>query len=104
MSAQADLRGAIVAALRADAALTAVIGADRVHDGAPRGAAIPFVDLGAVETRLLAATPGYYGYKIEMNTKRAQDNNIWSFLVNSTQHNTTMLTCSIHVNPRIFLT
>ncbi|MCA1241378.1 DUF3168 domain-containing protein [Stappia stellulata] len=57
MSAQADLRGAIVAALRADAALTAVIGADRVHDGAPRGAAIPFVDLGAVETRLLAATP-----------------------------------------------
>ena len=49
MSAQADLRGAIVAALRADAALTAVIGADRVHDGAPRGAAIPFVDLGAVE-------------------------------------------------------
>jgi hypothetical protein len=57
MSAQADLRGAIVAALRADAALTALIGADRVHDGAPRGAAIPFVDLGAVETRLLTAEP-----------------------------------------------
>ncbi|SDT99005.1 DUF3168 domain-containing protein [Stappia sp. ES.058] len=57
MSAQADLRGAIIAALRADAALTELLGVDRVHDGAPRGAAIPFVDLGAVETRLLTAEP-----------------------------------------------
>lgn len=57
MSAQGDLRGTIVAVLRADPALTALIGTDRVHDGAPRGALLPFVEIGAVETRLLAAVP-----------------------------------------------
>lgn len=58
MSGQAALRGAIVAGLAADPALLALLGGPRIHDGAPRGCPHPFVELGAVETRLLAAERG----------------------------------------------
>jgi len=57
MSAQQALRAALVETLRGDAALTALIGPGRVHDGAPRATPAPYVDLGPMETRLLTGDP-----------------------------------------------
>ncbi len=45
------LQEAVFAALAADAALTGLIGAGRVHDGPPRNAAAPYVHLGEVTAR-----------------------------------------------------
>ncbi|QGZ36802.1 DUF3168 domain-containing protein [Stappia indica] len=56
MSAQVALRAALVKALRADAQLTALTGGERVHDGAPRGSAHPFIELGALVSRPLLSS------------------------------------------------
>ena len=56
MSAQAALRAALVKALRADAQLIALTGGERVHDGAPRGSAHPFVELGPIVSRPLLSS------------------------------------------------
>lgn len=56
MSAQGDLRAALVKALRADADLAALTGGERVHDGAPRGSAHPFIELGALVSRPLLSS------------------------------------------------
>lgn len=56
MSAQAALRAALVKALRADAQLTALTGGERVHDGAPRGATHPFIELGPIVSRPLLSS------------------------------------------------
>lgn len=56
MSAQAALRAALVKALRADADLAALTGGERVHDGAPRGGAHPFIELGPIVSRPLLAS------------------------------------------------
>ena len=45
------LQEAVFAALAADAALTGLIGAGRVHDGPPHSAAAPYVHLGEVLAR-----------------------------------------------------
>jgi hypothetical protein len=45
MSAALALQSALVAALRADGPLTALLGAEAVYDGAPRDAAFPHVTL-----------------------------------------------------------
>lgn len=45
MSASLAVQAALITALRTDAALTALLGEDAVHDGAPRGAAFPHVAL-----------------------------------------------------------
>lgn len=45
MIAALDLQAAIVAALAADADLTALVG-DRIHDGAPRATAFPSITFG----------------------------------------------------------
>lgn len=57
MSALAALRGALVACLRQDAGLQALPVPPAIHDGAPRAAAYPFVEIGRIDTRLLAAVP-----------------------------------------------
>jgi hypothetical protein len=41
-----DLHAAIAAHLLADADLVALLGGPRIHDGAPRGTAFPFVTIG----------------------------------------------------------
>ena len=56
MSAQGDLRAALVKALRTDAQLTALTGGERVHDGAPRGATHPFIELGPIVSRPLLSS------------------------------------------------
>jgi hypothetical protein len=56
MSLHAALRGALVACLRQDAGLQALPVPPAVHDGAPRGADHPFIEIGRIDTRLLAAT------------------------------------------------
>lgn len=56
MSAQGDLRAALVKALRADADLAALTGGERVHDGAPRGGAHPFIELGPIVSRPLLSS------------------------------------------------
>lgn len=56
MSAQGALRAALVKALRADADLIALTGGERVHDGAPRGAVHPFIELGALVSRPLLSS------------------------------------------------
>lgn len=50
------LRAAVYAALRADSALTTVLGGQRVYDEPPRAAEFPYVTLG--EARLLEAATG----------------------------------------------
>ena len=45
MSAALALQSALVAALRADAPLTALLGGQAIHDGAPQGAGFPHVSL-----------------------------------------------------------
>jgi hypothetical protein len=57
MSAAA-LRSAVVATLAADPGILALAGPSRVHDGVPRGAALPYLAVGAIETRLLVADAG----------------------------------------------
>lgn len=47
------LQAAIHARLSADAALTALLGAGRIHDGPPRAAALPFVAFGRWRVRPL---------------------------------------------------
>ncbi len=54
MSAELALRAALIARLRADAALTSIIGAGCIFDGAPRGQAFPFVTLGEIRSLRLA--------------------------------------------------
>ncbi|MAB01109.1 MAG: hypothetical protein CMN87_19870 [Stappia sp.] len=49
------LRGAAFALLSGDADLVALTGAQRIHDGAPRGAAFPHLVIGAIESRPLLA-------------------------------------------------
>lgn len=56
MSLHAALRGALTACLRQDAGLAALPVPPAIHDGAPRGAAHPFIEIGRIETRLLAGT------------------------------------------------
>lgn len=50
MSAAVSLEEAVLARLRADVGLTALLGPGRVHDGAPKNAPAPFVSLDRVET------------------------------------------------------
>ena len=45
------LKGAILARLSADAALTALIGPGRIHDEVPRGAEAPYVVFGDITCR-----------------------------------------------------
>ena len=45
MSAALALQTALIAALRADAPLTALLGGEAIHDGAPQGAGFPHVAL-----------------------------------------------------------
>ncbi len=45
MSAALALQSALIVALRADATLTALLGAEAVYDGAPQGAGFPHVAL-----------------------------------------------------------
>lgn len=52
------LQAAIVARLSADAALTALVGEGRIHDGPPRAAALPIVALGRWRVRPLDASGG----------------------------------------------
>lgn len=47
------LQAAIHARLAGDAALTALVGAGRIHDGPPRAAALPFVAFGRWRVRPL---------------------------------------------------
>lgn len=56
MSADTALQAALVARLSEDAALLALLGGLRVHDGPPRGAATPYVALGAWRLRPLDAS------------------------------------------------
>jgi len=51
--ADTALQAALVARLAADAALVALLGGPRVHDGPPRGAATPYVALGEWRVRPL---------------------------------------------------
>lgn len=55
MSAGKALRAGIIAELRGDAALTALLGGANVFDGSPRGATHPFVTLGTLENEPLDA-------------------------------------------------
>lgn len=57
MSLHTALRGALVACLRQDAGVQALPVPPAIHDGAPRAAAHPFIEIGRIETRLLAALP-----------------------------------------------
>jgi len=50
-SAAWELQKAIYAALRADAPLAALLGAARIYDDVPRGAAFPYVTFGPSTTR-----------------------------------------------------
>ena len=52
------LQAAIHARLAGDAALTALVGAGRVHDGPPRAAALPFVTFGRWRVRPLDSVDG----------------------------------------------
>ena len=47
----ADLNRAVLAALAADAGMTALLGAGRVHDRPPQSAVYPYVTLGDTEVR-----------------------------------------------------
>jgi len=52
------LRAAIVDALRADAALVAVLGGPKIYDEPPRGAAFPYVTLGEARIGPVPADEG----------------------------------------------
>jgi hypothetical protein len=52
------LQAAIHARLAGDAALTALVGAGRIHDGPPRAAALPFVAFGRWRVRPLDSAGG----------------------------------------------
>ena len=58
MSASWALQKAIYAALTADPALTALIGAARVHDDVPRGAVRPYVNFARLVTRDFGSSSG----------------------------------------------
>jgi hypothetical protein len=51
MSAARALQEAVFSALTGDAGLTALLGGARIHDGAPRNAAAPYLHLGEVSER-----------------------------------------------------
>ncbi len=55
MSAETALRAGLLAVLKADTGITALLGGAQVYDGAPRGQKHPFVYLDRVETRPLTA-------------------------------------------------
>jgi len=50
-SAAWSLQQSVFAALTADAALTALIGAGRIYDDVPQGSALPYIALGQVTAR-----------------------------------------------------
>ena len=81
MSAQGDLRAALVKALRADADLTALTGGERVHDGAPRGGAHPFVELGPIVSRPLLSSA-----EVEELNRKVGAASEWSLLFSSARH------------------
>ena len=56
MSSSLALQQAIFAVLTTDATLTTLLGGPRVHDGAPRGAAFPYVTFG--QSRLIDWSTG----------------------------------------------
>lgn len=57
MTGEMALRDALIARLSNDADLTLILGAGRVHDGAPRSAAHPYLTLESMTSRPLAGEP-----------------------------------------------
>jgi hypothetical protein len=51
MSPSFSLQQAVFAALTADAALTALLGANRIYDDVPQGSALPYLALGQTSVR-----------------------------------------------------
>lgn len=57
MTGEMALRDALITRLSSDADLTLIIGPGRVHDGAPRSAAHPYLTLESITSRPLAGEP-----------------------------------------------
>lgn len=67
MSAELALRAALIARLRADTALTAILGEGRVFDGAPQAQAFPFATLGEFRgTRLAGEAEEGVEHRVEL--------------------------------------
>jgi hypothetical protein len=58
------LQDAVKARLAADATLTSLIGAGRIHDGPPRNAPLPFVALDEIRSRPIA--PGLVEHRLTL--------------------------------------